>query len=498
MENNLPIHLQEVIYGSSDSAISKQISKLEKEGKIRKIAPRLYSSNLIDSPEEIVNRNLFSILGNLYPKAVLSHRSALEFKPTSTRQLFLTYKYTRKAKLPGVVIRFLEGNGPIEGDIPFSGELYVSQRERAFLENLQTSRKPGSDSKTLTFPEIEDRLEKIIRVNGEEELNKVRDQARLVSEELGLQKEFLKLNKIVSALLSTHPSKILKSPVASARAFGVPYDPARLELFEILFRELNQQEFKYIEDKNISIKAFRNFAFFESYFSNYIEGTVFSVEDAKQIIETQKPLPARNEDSHDVLGTYQIVSNRTEMGIVPQSTDDMLNILKYRHRVLLAARTDKKPGHLKDKNNLAGNTVFVDMSLVKGTIVKSFDYYQAIKHPFARAAYVMFVVSEIHPFLDGNGRMARVMMNAELVNANQTKIIIPTVYRDDYLGTLRKLTRQKDPKPYIRMLSRAQEFSSIIVAEEMDDMQKLLEDSNAFLEHTEGKLKIKTSANKFL
>jgi len=34
------------------------------------------------------------------------------------------------------------------------------------------------------------------------------------------------------------------------------------------------------------------------------------------------------------------------------------------------------------------------MSLVKGTIVKSFDYYQAIKHPFARAAYVMFVVNE--------------------------------------------------------------------------------------------------------
>ena len=186
------------------------------------------------------------------------------------------------------------------------------------------------------------------------------------------------------------------------------------------------------------------------------------------------------------------------MGIVPKSTDDMLNILKYRHQVLLAARTNKKPGQFKDKNNLSGNTAFVDMSLVKGTILKSFDYYQAIKHPFARAAYVMFVVSEIHPFLDGNGRMARVMMNAELVNTNQTKIIIPTVYRDDYLGALRKLTRQKDPKPYIRMLSRAIEFSSTIVAEEMYDMQKLLEDSNAFLEHTEGKLEIKTPANKFL
>jgi len=490
MENILPIHLQEVIYGSSDPNTSRQVSKLEKEGRIRKIAPRLYSTNLDDSPEDIVRRNLFSILGNLYPQAVLSHRSALEFKPTSTGQIFITYKYTKKVELPGITIRFLGGNGPIEGDNRLSGELYASQRERALLENLQISKKPGSNSKTLTFPELEERLEQIIRVNGEEELNKVRDQARLISEELGMQKEFLKLSKIISALLTTHPSKILKSPVAAARAFGVPYDPTRLELFETLFQELSQQEFKYREEQNMSNKSFRNFAIFESYFSNYIEGTVFEVEEAKQIIATQKPLLQRNEDSHDVLGTYQIVSNKEEMNTIPRSPEELLTILKYRHKVLLSSRIDKKPGEFKDKNNFAGQTSFVDANLVKGTLIKSFDFYQALKHPFAKAAYIMFVVSEVHPFLDGNGRMARVMMNAELTKAEQSKIIIPTVYRDDYLGALRKLTRQGDPKTYIRMLTRTHEFSATIVNDNMDEMQTLLEQSNAFLEHTEGKLRI--------
>jgi len=33
------------------------------------------------------------------------------------------------------------------------------------------------------------------------------------------------------------------------------------------------------------------------------------------------------------------------------------------------------------------------------------------------------MICEIHPFLDGNGRIARVMINAELVSANQSKII---------------------------------------------------------------------------
>lgn len=495
MEKNIPIHLREIIFGSSDSTISKKISKLEKNGEIRKIAPRIYTSNLNESPEEIIRRNIFSILGNLYPESVLSHRSAFEFKPTSSGQIFVTYKYTKKINLPGIEINFLKGSTPIQGDNPFSGKLYISQRARAFLENLQVSRKLGPESKTLTFPEIEEKLEQIVRVNGEEELNAVRDKAKEVSVLLGMEKEFQKLNKIISALLTTHPSKILKSPVATARAFGLPYDPARLELFEILFQELNETEFKNRIEKNTTLNSFRNFAFYESYFSNYIEGTVFSIEDAKEIIRTQKPLPERNEDSHDVLGTYQIISNKKEMEVTPNTTENFIEILKYRHQTILSARQDKNPGLFKNKNNIAGNTAFVDINLVNGTLIKSFDFYQALRHPFAKAAYIMFVVSEIHPFLDGNGRIARVMMNSELVNAGHCKIIIPTVYRDDYLGALRRLTRNQDPKPYVRMLNRAHEFSNTIHGESIDDMQQILEDSNAFLEHNEGILKIITKAN---
>jgi len=63
-------------------------------------------------------------------------------------------------------------------------------------------------------------------------------------------------------------------------------------------------------------------------------------------------------------------------------------------------------------------------------------------------------MSEVHPFLDGSGRIARIMMNTELVKDGQSKIIIPTV---DYIGTLRKLTGQSNPLPYISMLQRAHE-----------------------------------------
>ena len=490
MEKNKFIHLQEIIYSSSVPNISKQISKLENEGKIRKIASRIYTSNLKDTSEDIIQRNIFPILGHQYPGAILSHRSAFEFAPTSTNQLFITYRYTKKIKLPGITIRFMEGPEAIEGDTSFSGALMVSQRERALLENLQVSRQTGGDSKTLTYPEIEEKLEKIIRINGEDELNKVRDRARIIAEQLGMQKEFKKLNKVISALLATHPSKILRSPLAVARANNLPYDPARIKLFENLFKALKNEEFKNREEQNITTRAYRNFAFYESYFSNYIEGTVFEIDAAKQIIATQQPLPARNEDSHDVLGTYQLVSNKQEMRVLPYSGENLIDILKYRHAILLNARKDKKPGIFKDKNNQAGSTSFVDMELVNGTLIQSFDFYKALTHPFAKAAYIMFVVSEVHPFLDGNGRIARIMMNAELSAANHCKIIIPTVYREDYLGGLRKLTRNNEPQIYIRMLDRAQAFSYTLLSNDMSQMEATLKTSNAFMDSDEGVLRI--------
>src|SRR6056297_2533894 len=122
MKKSTPSHLQEIIYSSSDPVASRRISKWEKEGMVRKIAPRIYTSNLEDSPEDIIRRNIFPILGNLYPDAVLSHRSAFEFAPTSTGQLFVTYKYTKKIKLPGITVHLMEGNPAREGDLPFSGK----------------------------------------------------------------------------------------------------------------------------------------------------------------------------------------------------------------------------------------------------------------------------------------------------------------------------------------------------------------------------------------
>jgi hypothetical protein len=59
MENNVPIHLQEIIFASSDSAIRRQLSVLEEKKQIKKIAPRIYTSNFNEPAEVIIKRNIF-------------------------------------------------------------------------------------------------------------------------------------------------------------------------------------------------------------------------------------------------------------------------------------------------------------------------------------------------------------------------------------------------------------------------------------------------------
>ena len=172
--------------------------------------------------------------------------------------------------------------------------------------------------------------------------------------------EFETLNSIIGALLSTRPSEILKSASAAARAKGEPFDSERVNLFSTLFQALHNEQFPYIDEPNVENSTFRNFAFFESYFSNYIEGTEFEIEDAWQIIETGQPMPARNADSHDVLGTFQIVASRREMQRTPASSDDLIELLQDRHRIMMAARPDRNPGMFRMQNNHAGDSHFVD------------------------------------------------------------------------------------------------------------------------------------------
>jgi Fic family protein len=75
-----------------------------------------------------------------------------------------------------------------------------------------------------------------------------------------------------------------------------------------------------------------------------------------------------------------------------------------------AAARQERPGEWKDLVGQAGSTVFVLPEFVPGTLREAFERVLALVDRLARALMMMFVVGEVHPFIDGNGRTARLAM----------------------------------------------------------------------------------------
>ncbi len=62
--------------------------------------------------------------------------------------------------------------------------------------------------------------------------------------------------------------------------------------------------------------------FFEAYFSNFIEGTEFTVEEAERIVFDHVDL-GRPEDAHDIVGTYELTTSPA-MRTVAGTPDEFL------------------------------------------------------------------------------------------------------------------------------------------------------------------------------
>jgi len=346
---------------------------------------------------------------------------------------------------------------------------------------MRHSRARDGVARTLSRREIEERLDEILRRSGPPALQRLRDDAREIAGLLGLLDEFQRLDALIGTLLGTRDAR-LESPLAVARAAGLPYDPQRLDLFQRLFTELaGNAPVTRLARPTDGVAL----PFFEAYFSNFIEGTEFAVDEAADIVFKGHIPSGRPEDAHDILGTWKVVSDSYEMSRLPRDFDELTALLKNRHARIMEGRPDKGPGRFKADPNSAGSTLFVAPELVQGTLAMGFEIYRGLTSPLHRAIFMMFLISEVHPFADGNGRAARIMMNAELVAAGESRIIVPTVYRNNYLMALKALSQNRITGARVRTMDFAQRYTAAVDFAEIDRARFILDRTHALTDPNE-------------
>ena len=329
--------------------------------------------------------------------------------------------------------------------------------------------------------DVENLLVAVLNSSGEKALNEIRDQAAALTPALGAEKSLNQLRSIIGALLGTHSKGELRTMAGHAVAQGMPVDAARLALFEVLAAHLRREPLPRIES-GVTGVARQNFAFIESYFSNYVEGTKFDIEQARDIVMLNRVAPNRPKDSHDVLGVFRLAITSPYRDSPPVPGAEFLEGLEGWHAEMLKMRPEANPGKLKLDVNYAGTTKFVDPAHVRGTLAEGSKLARSVPEGLARAIYYAFLISEIHPFDDGNGRLSRLVMNAELTRAGVSRIIVPTLYHPQYVDCARALTRGQTPDGLVHSLAKMAQWTSQFDYSDLDALITALRKSNALEE----------------
>lgn len=466
----------------STTATSRAVGRAAKAGELRKIGPRLYTRNVEEPLESLVRRNWQRIASLYFPGAVVVDRSAFEASPAADGSLFLdagpTYTRRKPVKLPGLTLRPRRGVGPMATDMPFMDGLHFAGPGRKFLENMRPSRaRPGEFTRTLSRVEMEDELRRLAALRGRSALDELRGQAGDAAGAIKAEAQLADLRDLIGSILGTR-DPALSTEAALAHQAGTGFDARRIELFQALQARLLQTP---LPDRPEQSGSFPALSFIEAYLSNFIEGTEFELAEAEDIVFGDKVPESRFKDAHDILGTFELVNDPARRARTPRDRNDLLELLRTDHSVMLSRRPEVRPGAFKDRRNQVGDHVFVHPELVLGTLQEGFRYHQSLPPGLPRAIFATFMVAEVHPFTDGNGRVARVVMNAELSAAGLQRIVIPLSYRDNYLQGLRALSRQGNPAPLIRILDFAQQYAAAIDWSDLRTAEEMLRESNALI-----------------
>ncbi len=90
---------------------------------------------------------------------------------------------------------------------------------------------------------------------------------------------------------------------------------------------------------------------------------------------------------------------------------------------------------------------------VRDAMPAFFDLLREETHPAARVVLGHFVFVYIHPYMDGNGRVGRFLMNVMMASGGYPRTVIPVGSRNTYLEALEKASVGEDIVPFADFLA---------------------------------------------
>ena len=185
-----------------------------------------------------------------------------------------------------------------------------------------------------------------MRNYDEARVRKFRARAGEIAQQFGITDEGLRADRMIGAALQTRKVTTGSASLA-ARQSGVPYDTAREPLFDNLHATLDHEGPMTIVAWDEDAPRRETLPFWEAYFSNFIEGTEFTVDEAIGIVYRNEIPRGRPADAHDILDTYRVVADDDEMSLRPSTFAEFEELLLRRHRWSWLVDPSPIPGSTK-------------------------------------------------------------------------------------------------------------------------------------------------------
>ena len=245
------------------------------------------------------------------------------------------------------------------------------------------------------------------------------------------------------------------------KRYKIEEDKFIIDLPNDYFKELDEKK-KLLDRKRPlpkeTLKSLEeNFKLQLTYNSNAIEGNTLTLKETKVVLEgitiggktLREHLEAINHsEAVDFLET--LINKNTEL-----TEFGIKNI----HAIVLNVIDSDNAGRYRTENVIISGATHIPPDAVvvpelMEKLIYRYDQWKENYHPIVVAALLHAEFVKIHPFIDGNGRTARLLMNFEAMKNGYTPIIIKAKNRIQYYEALDKGAITGDYTDFIKMVAK--------------------------------------------
>lgn len=193
-----------------------------------------------------------------------------------------------------------------------------------------------------------------------------------------------------------------------------------------------------------------------TYNSNAIEGNTLTINETKVVLEGITVGGKTMREHLEVINHRDAIIYVEEIVHKEEKLSEWQ--IKNLHRLVLKGIIDEYAGVYRDQQVFisgAKHTTPVQF-LIHEKVEQLMDWYNtegSQLHPVVRGAMLHAIFVGIHPFIDGNGRTSRLLLNLELMKDGYPPVIIKVENRLSYYEALDKARTTQDYGDFIQLVA---------------------------------------------